>query len=220
MPTGPAFTLDVGTDPAAGMVRLRLNDRTGQVGANQVEVRQHSPALWQGLFDTRAYVRRYAEKGKDADLLAQLGVFLGEKVLGAEILEALADGFQSRTLLVRVPAAAEEPLAAAFARVPWEIARPAAGEKALLERNLVVRMEAPEAVPGSAPSLGENEELRVLLVFAEAPGSRPLAMRLEREQLLALFYDQVMQQRRVTVDVLTPESQKDSPVDFDRSASR
>ncbi len=30
---------------------------------------------------------------------------------------------------------------------------------------------------------------RVLLVFAEAPGSRPLAMRLEREQLLALFHD-------------------------------
>jgi len=203
MPTGPAFTLEVDTDPAAGVVRLHLTDEAGrQVGANQVKVADHSPSLWHGLFDTRAYIHRYAEKGKEADLLAQLGAFLGEKVLGTEILNALADGFQSRTLLVRVPEAAKDRLAAAFARVPWEIARSAAGEESLLERNLVVRLEAPQPITVSASPLGENEELRVLLVFAEAPGSRPLAMRLEREQLLALFYDDVMPQRKVTADVL------------------
>jgi hypothetical protein len=42
----------------------------------------------------------------------------------------------------------------------------------------------------------------VLLVFAEAPGSRPLAMRLEREKLLTLFFDQILSRHRVEVDVL------------------
>src|SRR5436305_7578495 len=196
----PAFVLDVDVKPATRVVDLRLKDGAGgHLGDHQVEVGKPSPALWQGLFDTRSYVRRYAETGQEAALLAGLGVFLGREVLGAEILQALAG---CRALRVQVPKAAEEPLAAAFARVPWEIARPSPEEKALFERNLVVRMEVPGAVPASAHPLGGDEELRVLLVFAEAPGSRPLAMRLEREQLLALFHDQVMPQRQVTVDVL------------------
>lgn len=209
---GPVFALDVDTDPAAGVVRLRLTDEHGrQLGAHQVLLAEHGAAMWQGLFDTRAFVRTYAnsvrftdEPATAADLLAQIGVFLGQKVLGSEIMAALVrDGIRQRSLLVRQPAAAEDRLAAAFARVPWEIARPAVGEEALLGRNLVVRMETQGAAPSHAPpQLGSAEHLRVLLVFAEAPGSRPLAMRLEREQLLGLFYDDVMPRRRVSVYVL------------------
>ncbi len=44
--------------------------------------------------------------------------------------------------------------------------------------------------------------LRALLIFAEAPGSRPLAMRLERQRLLDLFFDDIMPDRQVRVDVL------------------
>jgi len=207
---GPVFALDVTTDADAKVVRLRLTDEhERQLGAHQVRLAEHSAALWQGLFDTRAFVRTYANSlrftdrpATAADLLEQIGVFLGTKVLGPEILAALYQGIHHRSLLVRQPAAQEEGLAAAFARVPWEIARPAAGEEPLLERNLVVRMETPNAPAYVPPPPGPDELLRVLLVFAEAPGSRPLAMRLEREQLLGLFYDEVMPKRRVSVDVL------------------
>jgi hypothetical protein len=213
MPTeisGPVFALDVSADPGANVVRLRLTDEHGrQLGANQVRLAEHSPALWQGLFDTRAYIRHYANSLRftdhpesAADLLAWIGVFLGEAVLGPEITAALHKGVHQRTLLIRQPDALDDRLAAALARVPWEIARPAAGEEPLLERNLVVRMETPNAPDYAPPPPGSDESLRVLLVFAEAPGSRPLAMRLEREQLLGLFYDEVMPKRRVSVDVL------------------
>src|SRR5947199_4504834 len=132
----PAFVLDVDVKPATRVVDLRLKDGAGgHLGDHQVEVGKPSPALWQGLFDTRSYVRRYAETGQEAALLAGLGVFLGREVLGAAILQALAG---CRALRVQVPRAAEEPLAAAFARVPWEIARPSPEENALFERNLVV----------------------------------------------------------------------------------
>jgi len=100
--------------------------------------------------------------------------------------------------------APDDRLAAALARVPWEIARPAAGQKPLMARNVVVREVAADFEAGgyTAPPPEADEPLRVLLVFAEAPGSRPLAMRLERETLLDLFYDEVMPNRRVRVDVL------------------
>ena len=59
--TGPVFTLDVGTDPDAGVVRLRLTDEQGrQLGANQVRLAEHKAALWQRLFDTRAAPRYVA----------------------------------------------------------------------------------------------------------------------------------------------------------------
>ncbi|HEY2294282.1 MAG TPA: CHAT domain-containing protein [Thermoanaerobaculia bacterium] len=206
---GPVFALDV--DPDAGVVRLRLTDEHGrQLGAHQVRLAEHKAALWQGLFDTGSFVRTYANSMRftgrpatAAELLDQIGVFLGETVLGSEILGKLYPGIHHRSLLVRQPEALEDRLAAAFARVPWEIARPAAGQPSLFERNLVVRMEMPGAATAWAPPApGPDEPLRVLLVFAEAPGSRPLAMRLEREQLLGLLYDEVMPRRRVAVDIL------------------
>jgi tetratricopeptide (TPR) repeat protein len=210
--SGPVFALDVdtGIDPDGGVVRLRLTDQQGrQLGANQVLLAEHSSALWQGLFDTGAYVRTYADSMRftdrpatAADLLAQIGVFLGQKILGPEIMKAVYAGRHQRSLLVRQPEALDDRLAAAFARVPWEIARPAAGQEPLLERNMVVRMETGSSPAYAPPPPGPDEPLRVLLVFAEAPGSRPLAMRLEREQLLGLFYDDVMPRRQVSVDVL------------------
>jgi hypothetical protein len=141
--SGPVFALDVGTDPDEKVVRLRLTDEQGrQLGANQVRLAEHGAALWQGLFHTRAYVRTYANSvlftdrpATAADLLAQIGVFLGEKVLGPEIMKTLYAGRHQRSLLVREPAALENQFAAAFARVPWEIARPAAGQEPLLERR-------------------------------------------------------------------------------------
>jgi hypothetical protein len=72
----------------------------------------------------------------------------------------------------------------------------------LAENNLIVR-----AVVGTDPeprtlTLVENDALRVLFIFAEAPGSRPLAARQEREQLLELFEKDIYPKRRIEADIL------------------
>jgi len=110
--------------------------------------------------------------------------------------------------VVRLPHAGEDLLAAAFARVPWEIARLPDGTR---PHNLVVRAVTDATPPGAlAPAaplpattaLPPGETLRVLAVFAEAPGSRPLAMRREREQLQRLFAGHILPRRKVEIDLL------------------
>ena len=201
----PRFHLDVTTEPDDAVVRLRLRDDDGRhLASHIVRLADHSPALWEGLFDTRAHVARYAgstrftaEPATPEDLLARLGVFLGRDVLGSELTVLLHKGIQRRTLVVRLPATADatatdENLAAAFARVPWEIARPDLDAPPLMHRNLAVRTVLADADDGPPPTVPDDEPVRVLLVFAEAPGSRPLAMRLEREKLLGLFHDRIL----------------------------
>src|SRR5262249_17891138 len=109
-----------------------------------------------------------------------------------------------RAVLVRLPDPAHDNLAAAFARVPWEIAIAPNDSRTLLDRNVVVRAAPAGAEPGRETSIAiePGQPGRVLLVFAEAPGSRPLAARLERERLLDLFFGDVLPGRDVEVDVL------------------
>ena len=68
--------------------------------------------MWEGPFDTRAHVQPYAgvlrfegqtQPANDKQLQERLGVFLGEKVLGSDIWNRLAQGRQNRTLLVHLP---------------------------------------------------------------------------------------------------------------------
>lgn len=203
------FELHIATEPAEGVAKFRLSDRHGtHLAASQIKLVDHPPSLWEGLFDTRRYVKRYAgnlllpgqtQPATAEALLEQLAVFLNQQVLGPGITEKLG-GIHHRALLVQLPEGEHDPLAAAFARVPWEIACPRPGEPSLMRQNLVVRVGL-----SGMPAASDDEaleDLRVLLVFAEAPGSRPLAMRQEREALLELFYEQVLPERRVEVDVL------------------
>jgi hypothetical protein len=97
-------------------------------------------------------------------------------------------------------AADGSPLAAALARVPWEIARPAADQETLAERNLLVRVVQAMDEPPTVPmDLAPDEPLRLLCVFAEARGSLPLGMRRERRVLARLMEQSVYPQRRVVV---------------------
>ena len=58
--------------------------------------------------------------------------------------------------------------------------------------------------PSTAPlALGPDDCLRVLFVFAEARGSRPLAARQERLELQRLLRSEIYPQRRVVADFLT-----------------
>ncbi len=88
-----------------------LDEHGVQVGAQQVQLPEHSPALWTGLFDTRRYVLLHqgnlllegqTRPATAAELLEHLGVFLGTDVLGAGIMGVLTQSVQRRTLLVRL----------------------------------------------------------------------------------------------------------------------
>ncbi len=206
----PVFELLVETTAGEDSACLRLKDAHGrQLAFNSIRLGDPSVAMWEGLLDTGDYVARYAGNqildgastpATAAQLLDGLGVFLGQHVLGPEIMAALS-GNQRRTLAVSLPGAADNTLAAALARVPWEIARTALDQPTLAESNVALRVVTPRAVSSITDGVG-GSSLRVLLVYAEAPGSSPLAMRQEREELLRLFYDKVMPYWRVDVDVL------------------
>ncbi len=196
------------------LARLRLLDNNGiQAGSHTVQLSEHSHAMWEGLFDTRGYVERYQknlmdEKGQSAtddEILNQLGVFLGNTVLGKEIMERLAESKQRRTLLIRLPKTGDDIFASAFARIPWEIARASVDDESLMDRNVVVRMVTEDTAKQDAAvarQVSQGDTLRILMVYAEAPGSRPLAMRREREYLRNLFCSEILPKYRIEADVL------------------
>jgi hypothetical protein len=201
----PLFTLDVSTDPAARRVALRLHDEEGRFLAHhEVDLAIHPPARWAAAFDTRAHLRRMARTSPPEQQLAELGEFLGAAVLGPDIARHLAAGVLARTLLVRLPDAPDDPLAAGFARIPWEIARAPGDVSTLLQRAVTVRIAFAQDPPGKGITIAPNpgEAVRVLLVFADPPSARPLAARLERERLRDLFFEEILPRRNVEVDVL------------------
>lgn len=139
------------------------------------------------------------------ELIAQLGVFLGREVLGKDIFQFLYEGIQQRTVLIRLPATADDRLAAAFARIPWEIARFDIEQEPLLARNVAIRAITGTDFPQDREislELAANEVLRVLLVFADTEDTNPLAVRLERQQLLNLFFEKILPRRLVQIDYL------------------
>ena len=208
------FELHIETDSEQQLARLKLFGTDGNyLAANEIHLPAHSTALWEGLFDTRRYVERYqgtllfADQNAPATaqmLLTRLGHFLGQAVLGEKLLRTLAAPARC-VLVVRLPTTDQDLLAAAFARVPWEIAQLADGTRPhnLAVRALIEQSAAGEvAITGAAKAVREGEPLRVLAVFAEAPGARPLAMRREREALRQLFADKILPQRNVELDIL------------------
>ena len=192
-------------------VDLRLVDQDGQqLAANQLAIKQPDTFKWEGLFNTRQHLALYANApAEQATMLAELGAFLGTEVLGPDIMAALTRSSQRRALLVQLPAIEGDALAAALARVPWEIASQGVDAKSLMQENVVVRAiteSMPEPDSGileAAEDVSSGKDaLKILLVFAEAPGSSPLAMRLERQKLLHLFRETVQPKQLVQVDVL------------------
>ncbi len=201
------FDLEVTADSPSRTAEFHLRDGHGSLIAyRRADFNAIAISRRQGLFDLRNYLRDYVEDGKEAASVAEIGVCIAEEVLGAEIFRKLWESNSQRTLRIQLPGASEEEnlLAAALARVPWEIARPAAEEPALGERHLLVRVVHDMAEPKSTPlTLGPDESLRVLFVFAEAWGSRPLAARRERQELLERFRKEIYPKRRVVAHVLS-----------------
>jgi len=184
-----------------------LRDSDGvQLAFRQTDFKNISVSHQRGLFDLRNHIRLYVEDGKKRAAVEEIGVCIAEEVLGKEIFERLWESESQRTLRIQLPGASdtENYLAAALARVPWEIALPKAGSATLGERNLLVRVVHDMKAPHSAPiDLAANEPLRVLFVFAEARGSRPLGARKERLELSRLFEREIYPLRRIVAHFLT-----------------
>lgn len=201
------FDLVITADPANGTADLRLLDaHGGQLAFRQTDFGSFTVSRQRALFDLRDHLDHYVEPGDEAAKVAELGVLIAESVLGEAIFKALWTPESQRTLRIELPGATqtENRLAAALARVPWEMARPSATQPTLGERHLLVRVVHDRQAPVSRPlDLADGECLRVLFVFAEAPGSRPLAARLERQQLQQLFAQEIYPQRRIVADYLS-----------------
>ncbi len=201
------FDLIITADTANRTAEFELCDAGGvQLAYRQTDFSALSSGRLQGLFDLRNYLRLYVAEGKEAAAVAEIGVCIAEDVLGPDIFAVLWRSESQRTLRIQLPGATQQDnlLAAALARVPWEIARPSLGQDSLGERALLIRVVHDAQAPASQPlTLGTDEALRVLFVFAEARGSRPLGARQERRALLKMLQKEVYPQRRVVAHFLT-----------------
>lgn len=205
MPTH--FDLIITADHPNYAAEFRLLDAHGsQIAYRRTNFTTITASHVQGLFDLRNYLRLFVEDGRETAAVAEIGVCIAEDVLGEGIFEHLWRSESQRTLRIQLPGAGEREnyLAAAMARVPWEIARPADDKPTLAERNLLVRIVHDMEAPASEPmELALDEPLRVLFVFAEARGSRPLGARQERRELLRLFEREIYPHRRVVGHFIT-----------------
>jgi hypothetical protein len=163
------FDLIITADYPSRTAELRLLDEHGvQLAYRQTDFKTIAVSRQRGLFDLRNYLRLYVEPDREAASVAEIGVCIAEEVLGADIFRTLAASGSQRTLRIRLPGAteADNHLAAALARVPWEMARAAADQPTLGERNLLVRVVHDMAAPSTQPlALGRDECLRVLFVL-------------------------------------------------------
>jgi tetratricopeptide (TPR) repeat protein len=201
------FDLVVSADLATFSADFVLLDEHGtRLAGRRTDFGSIPAGRQQALFDLQSYLRFYVELGREQEAIARTGVSIAEEVLGEEIFLLLWRARNQRTLRVRLPGATEREnlLAAALARVPWEIARPAAAHETLAERNLLVRVVHDMTASTTEPlALGADECLRVLFVFAQARESRPLAARLERNRLRELLEREIYPTRRVVAHFLT-----------------
>ena len=201
------FDLIITADAPSHTAELRLLDAAGvQLAYRQTDFHSIALSRQHGLFNLCDFLQHYVAPDQEAASVADIGVCIAEEVLGTDIFRALWAAESQRTLRIQLPGASapDNHLAAALARVPWEMARPAASQPTLGERNLLVRVVHNMEEPATEPlALGPDDCLRVLFVFAEARGSRPLVARQERLELQRLLRSEIYPQRRVVADFLT-----------------
>lgn len=201
------MTLVVHADHVRRQAQLHLLDANGiQLGWHSVDFQRLSVSEQRALFDLGNFLRHYVEPEQQATSLANVGVCIAERVLGEQIFLLLWRPESPRTLRIQLPGASEQDnhLAAALARIAWEIARPAPNQPSLAERNLHICVVHDMPPPASqALHLSAGEPLRVLFVFAHADGSRPLAARQERRVLTQLFERQIYPKKRVIAHYLS-----------------
>jgi hypothetical protein len=195
------FDLIITADTTNRTAELQLRDAHGaQLAYRLTDFKTIDVSQQRGLFDLRNYLRHYVLPNEEAAAIAAIGLCIAEQVLDEEIFKLLYASESQRTLRIQLPGSEHEAnhLAAALARVPWEIARPSADKTTLGERNLLVRVVHDMRESATQPlNFNADESLRVLFVFGEAQGSTPLAVRKERQELMRLFEKEIYPTRRI-----------------------
>jgi hypothetical protein len=138
---------------------------------------------YEALHDLSGYLQRHAAPDRrredETRLLAELGAWIGEKVLGP-IAPALVS---QAPVTVRVQIPADQPAAAGLAYLPLELAHVHKKPLALQQVSLV--FEVGRAAPVALRQVGER--LRMLAVFSLPSGEMPLNLRQERYRLKDLI---------------------------------
>ena len=116
----------------------------------------------------------------EAEVVADVGVWIGEQVLGPVGAAMMA----ARPATVRVIVPPDPPEAAHLMFVPLELGHSGGRPLAVQNVTLVMQHGAADSVPAVVPV---GERLRVLGLFSVPTGGRPLNLRRERQTLVRLF---------------------------------
>ena len=208
------FRLTVDDLTARGRFNLRLTDGRGKHLASREVHADPGDARWRGLFEMDQYLEVQRGRGlTDRELLAELGDFIGQELLGPQITAELFQSQRSGILFVVLPRE-RRPEVLELTRVPWELARDERGERGrtLPDVGLAVQILPQGAMPEGAsldralaaarpfePSPGP---LRVLMAFAQTRWQTVLAMREMRERLRRFFLEKLAPRYRVELDIL------------------
>jgi hypothetical protein len=161
--------------------RWLLREPGGAFLADHTVALDRGAPRYPALLDLPGYVRRYAAPDRrEADerrLIEEVGVWIGERVLGRSIADALlARARPAVVVRVRLPAEADRLLS-----LPLEIARRDAREVTLVRAGVCFVFETIGAEPPLPDPVGER--LRILALFSLPPAGSPLNLRRERQML-------------------------------------
>ena len=182
MGQGNSLRLEIYEFTDANRWRWRLTDAQGAFLADHAVALDPSDPRYEALFNLPNYLwQRSAPDRRDQDerrLIDEVGAWIAEKVLGADIGEKIvAHGYPPITVRVVVPRVAERLLV-----VPLEIAH--VRGKPLAAQDVSLVFEQPDAAPPSSEPIGDR--LRLLAVFSLPSAGSPLNLRRERQMLRTL----------------------------------
>ena len=175
-----AMRLEVAEFGDADHWRFVLKDAGGAFLADHLAALDRADPHYAALVDLPAYLRLHsAPDTRAADeqrLLAEVGRWIGNQVLGRSLAEKLLSRARPSVVVrVLVPAAAERLLAVAL-----EIAR-LDGREPLSVQGVSFVFETTGTAPPQAEPIGER--LRILALFSLPPVGSPLNLRRERQML-------------------------------------
>ena len=151
---------------------VRIDDRDWQFGA---------------FSDLHGYLRLHAAPDRrldhEAEILAQVGSWAGETILGG-IRTALLTAAEAGPVTISVIVPAEPPEARRIAYLPLQLAH--AGGEPLAVQGVTLVMRTSRAADAKAKA-GIGARLRVLALFSMPDGRQPLNLRRERVALTRLI---------------------------------
>ncbi|MBI3228917.1 MAG: CHAT domain-containing protein, partial [Burkholderiales bacterium] len=181
--------------PQQTCANLCLLNASGEVlGQHLAKLDQLTLSERHALFDLHTYLHTYVAPEEQLAAMAEIGVCIAMQVMGEQIFDCLwqDDGMHSVQICLPPPHAtpqssqANEELAqlAAFARLPWELARKNRLSPSLAQRNFrfcIEHQDHPQktrALSKSLPlvPLQAGDALRVLFIFAQAQDSHIMVL--------------------------------------------